>query len=88
MNRELRVSLGVLLLARRDAAEAEAQFRDALRIAPGDAAAHRNLGVVLAKEGRYPEAIAHLEAALRADPSNEGARLNLERARRMAGGSP
>ncbi|MBZ5638118.1 MAG: tetratricopeptide repeat protein [Acidobacteriia bacterium] len=85
---ELRVSLGVLLLARRDAAEAEAQFRDALRIAPGDAAAHRNLGVVLAKEGRYPEAIAHLEAALRADPSNEGARLNLERARRMAGGSP
>lgn len=49
--------------------EAEVLFRASLEEAPHDAAAHYNLGVVLARQDRYHEAIVCFAAALKHNPN-------------------
>jgi predicted O-linked N-acetylglucosamine transferase (SPINDLY family) len=48
--------------------EAEAGYRQALRVRPDFALAHNNLGLLLAEEGRYQEALASIGEALRLQP--------------------
>src|SRR6202034_4030270 len=57
--------------------ESLALLERAVRIAPGDAQAHFNLGVNLQAIDDLPRAIAHYEQALRLAPSNTGALNNL-----------
>ncbi|PIR15748.1 MAG: hypothetical protein COV48_12645, partial [Elusimicrobia bacterium CG11_big_fil_rev_8_21_14_0_20_64_6] len=47
------------------------------------AAAHNDLGAVLAREGRLQEALEQFREAVRLDPSDPGARGNLAQAERM-----
>ena len=55
-------SLGSLLLGK-NPAEAEALFRQAIRLTPGDAGAHNGLGIALERQGKYREAeIPYLDA--------------------------
>ena len=49
-----------------------------MRLDPGSADMHNNLGAALAKiPGRLPEAIAHLEAAVRLNPRSAEMHSNL-----------
>lgn len=48
-----------------------------------DANAHLNMGVLLARRGRYGEAAFEFSQALSIDPANEEARANLDRARAL-----
>lgn len=57
--------------------EAEAAFREAVRLAPSLADAHLDLGLVLGREGRLDEAIDSIRAALRFNPKIEGAYMFL-----------
>jgi len=57
------------------------EFQAALRLAPGSAEIHHDLGAALANAGRLSEALPHFEEALRLQPSYESARQNLERVR-------
>ena len=51
--------------------EAEAAAREALRLDPNDAGAHRWLGIALRASGtRFPEAAAHLDTAIRLAPAD------------------
>ena len=55
-------SLGSLLLGK-NPAEAEALFRRAIRLTPGDTGAHNGLGIALERQGKYREAeVPYLEA--------------------------
>jgi tetratricopeptide (TPR) repeat protein len=58
--------------------EAIGECQVAVRIDPGFAQAHDNLGVALSKAGRMQEAVAEFEAALRLEPDNADARNNLD----------
>jgi tetratricopeptide (TPR) repeat protein len=49
---------------------------------PRAAELHNDLGIVLARLGRFPEAIVQFEAALRIEPDFQAARANLNQARR------
>jgi predicted O-linked N-acetylglucosamine transferase (SPINDLY family) len=60
--------------------EACAQYRAALAIDPGHAAAHLNLGIALETLGEVDAAIAAYEAALAAEPGNAYAGYNLGKA--------
>ncbi len=62
-------------------AEAATHLRDSLAYRTDDAALHSDLGVVLARMGRFREAVPEFEAALRLDPKFETARRNLAAAR-------
>jgi hypothetical protein len=44
--------------------KALADFREALKIAPNDAKAHYNMGVILANQGKRAEAVQHLSTAI------------------------
>lgn len=55
--------------------EAEAAFREAVRLGPNLAMAHLDLGLVLGREGKLDEAITSLNEALRLDPGIEGGHL-------------
>ncbi len=57
--------------------EAEALFREAVRLRATMAEAHASLGAVLREEGRLPDAIASLEAALRLSSTLGEAHYNL-----------
>jgi tetratricopeptide (TPR) repeat protein len=59
--------------------EAVAHYEEALRLAPKDANAHLNLGVVLHQQGRKDEAVAHYKEALRLNPKEAKAYYNLGR---------
>ena len=61
--------------------EAVAHLAQALRLKPGYAEAHYNLGMALAQTGRVAEAIEHLEQALRLKPDLIEARNQLARLR-------
>lgn len=57
--------------------EAEAAFREAVKLAPSIADAHLDLGLVLGREGKLDEAIASLQEALRLNPQLEGTHMFL-----------
>jgi len=54
-----------------------------LTIAPQDARAHNDLGVVLEQQGRISDAIESYRRALAIDSSLPGAQANLDRALRI-----
>lgn len=60
-----------------NAAAAEAQFREATRVAPGFAEAWLDLGLAQLKGGKLTEAIGSIRQALKLDPSAHGAHLFL-----------
>lgn len=64
-HRQANVNLGLVYAARGDF---ERSF-EVFERATGKAAAHHNVGMLLAREGRTQEAISHLEASVRRDPS-------------------
>lgn len=66
-------------------AEAEAQWRAALRIAPRYPDLHHGLGVALAAQGHLAEAIRAFEAALDINPKYGEARAHLSEALQAAG---
>jgi Flp pilus assembly protein TadD len=58
-----------------------AEFETALRLAPGYAQAHNDLGVVLLYvPGRRAQAVAEFRAALSINPNDPQAQSNLQRA--------
>ena len=60
-------------------ADAEAAYREAIRLDPGNADAHNDLGYMLATVNRYPEAEAAYREAIRLNPRHAEAHDNLER---------
>jgi Flp pilus assembly protein TadD len=66
-------SLGFALTALGRFDEAEASYRNALRLRPGFAEAGRNLGGLLNRLGRWAEAATILETAVRSEPGNHAA---------------
>jgi tetratricopeptide (TPR) repeat protein len=65
--------LGYLAFNDGDFATAEEQFRDAVKAAPGFAAAWVSLAATLGTESRYPEAQQAVQRALEIDPKNANA---------------
>lgn len=74
---EAHYNLAALLQARGDVAESYAQFSEAVRLRPGDAAANNGLGAALLAAGRGPQATAFFQAALKARPDYFDAHYNL-----------
>jgi Flp pilus assembly protein TadD len=68
-------------------AEAEAAYRAALTIVPGDPAVTHNLGVAIAAQGRHRAAVGCFEEALRGDPSFASAHYNRAVALMKLGGT-
>lgn len=68
---------GFVLFGRRQMADAEKVFRQAVAATPGDRRAWTGLGEVLLETDRYPEAIAHFRQALSLDPSTSGVHNSL-----------
>lgn len=76
---QLALNLGFLYQLSGHTAQAREEYRRALRLRPGEAAALSNLAVLEAAEGRTPQAMALLETLLASDPSQTAAGLNLAR---------
>jgi len=57
--------------------EAEAAFREAVRLAPDLPEAHLDLGLILGREGRLEDAIVSIKEALRLNPALESANMFL-----------
>ena len=76
-NALVHMNLGRALARQGDAAGAERQYREALRISPADADARTGLGVLLMQQGRVLEALAEHEEAARRNPASADARFNL-----------
>jgi tetratricopeptide (TPR) repeat protein len=75
---DLHNDLGVALMRLGRAPEAAPEFEAAVRLRPGSATFHNNLGLALASApGRGLDAIAEYRAALRLDPNYQAAHLNL-----------
>lgn len=76
-----RLLLGLSLLNMNALDEAEAEFRQVLKIAGQDrnseAWAHNNLGVVFRRRGQFRTALREYETALALDPFNYQAKANL-----------
>ena len=72
------LGLGRCTAAQGDRAAADRAFRDAVRLMPQSAEAHRELGGWLAREGRADEAAVHLRQALHLNPRDDQARRLLE----------
>jgi tetratricopeptide (TPR) repeat protein len=66
-------------------AEAESAFRQALQLAPKNAAVHAGLGDVLGQAGRMDEAIEEYEQAVALAPDQVPYRLSLAQAYRLNG---
>jgi tetratricopeptide (TPR) repeat protein len=65
------------LLAMEKLGQAEAKYREALRLKPERAALHASLGLVLLRQGKLELAIASLREGLRLDPERAEAHSNL-----------
>lgn len=76
-NHRARTNLGIALTLEGRLAEAEAQFREAFRLEPNDAAIPANLCNVIGQQGRIAEAVAFGETAVKLDPHSLPARINL-----------
>jgi tetratricopeptide (TPR) repeat protein len=72
--------LGTALAGEGRNLEAIPEYREALRLWPGDPIAHNNLACALEAQGRLEDAIREYEAAVRLDPDNTRYRGNLDRA--------
>jgi tetratricopeptide (TPR) repeat protein len=70
-------TLGLLEHNRGCYAQAESAFEGALRLRPGYATAHINLGITLTKLGRFDAAALVLRKALELEPENAAALTNL-----------
>jgi len=75
---ETRIALGATLLLLNDdrLAEAADQYSAALRLEPDSAAAHHDLAVILARQGKTTNAIPHFAEAVRLDPANATLRFD------------
>jgi serine/threonine-protein kinase len=73
----LRLVHGNALFAQRRHEEAEAAYRQAIRLKPDYAEAHYNLGVILNGQGRHKEAEAAYRQAIRLKPDDHDAHANL-----------
>jgi tetratricopeptide (TPR) repeat protein len=71
-------ALGLTQEARRDPGAAIAAYREAIRIDPKFADAHKTLADVLASMGEHEQAIAVLDDLLRVERTNEQAAINRE----------
>jgi len=74
--------LGAIASVEGDPREAELWFRRGIEIAPDRAVLHRDLGAVLAAQGRDAEALPHLEKALALDPGDQELQNMVERMRK------
>jgi len=70
-------NVGTALEALRRANDAEARYRDAVRLDANYSPAHNNLGALLLRSGRVVEARPAFERAVATDPGNADARANL-----------
>lgn len=68
---------GAVAMRNGRSADAEAEFRSAVKLAPGMAEAHLDLGLVLGREGKLTEAIASIQKALELDPKVSSAHMFL-----------
>lgn len=68
---------GALAMRNGRSADAEAAFRDAVKLAPKMPEAHLDLGLVLGREGKLPEATSSIERALELDPKLPSAHMFL-----------
>ena len=57
--------------------DAIARYTEALRLKPGYAQAHNNLGLALASSGRVEEGMAHMSEALTLEPGSARVHVNL-----------
>ena len=71
------INKGFDLLARRDAAGAEAAFRQAIELQPELEMAHRGLGMALRARSQDEAAVRELEIATRLDPADADAHFEL-----------
>lgn len=78
---EPRYRYGVFLFRQGRTEEAVRPLEDNLRLFPGSAATHLELGRALLELGKVADADRHFQRALEMDPSSGQARLLLERAR-------
>lgn len=58
--------------------EAIYNFRQALKIRPDWSAIHNRIGIIFAKNEKYPEAEEEFKQAIQTDPGNDDAKRNLE----------
>ena len=58
-------------------AEAEAEYRESLRLNPDSAPTHYNMGLVFSAQGKYQQAAAEFQNAIGLDPTHAGAHNNL-----------
>ena len=70
---------GYVLAKEKRIVEAEAEYRHAVALSPGDAGFHVRFGHFLERVGRKDEARASYREALRLDPALEGAKKDLNR---------
>ncbi len=68
---------GALAMRNGRAAEAEAAFREAVRLAPQMPEAHLDLGLALGRDGKLDEAIQSLQTSLRLNPKLSSAHMFL-----------
>ncbi len=68
-----------------EAKNAEAHYRETIRLDPGAADAHFNIGIMYAGQSRYEEAAAEFAEALRINPGYEPARVELNKITRLDG---
>jgi tetratricopeptide (TPR) repeat protein len=74
------LSLGTLLLARKDSAPAIVQFLEVLRMDPQQPQALNNLGAAMEADGKVDDALEQFRRALRIQPNYTNARYNLANA--------
>lgn len=70
-------NLGIFLANNGKPAEAEAHYRQAIRLKPDNYAAYNNLGLLLANNDKPAEAEAHYQQSIRLKPDNHAAYNNL-----------
>jgi len=75
-------------LRQNDPARGETAAREAVQLAPGDAAAHNLLGIALASTGRIDQATVEFREAAKLAPDDAQVRRNLERATRAHPSNP
>jgi Tfp pilus assembly protein PilF/peroxiredoxin len=63
-------NLGISYIRKKDLQQAEASFREAIRLNPDYARAHANLGTLLAQKGQLTEATGHFQQALAGNPKD------------------